>query len=106
MWTSIEVPKELKGAVIPVMHRGLAAAKIGNVIYAYSAKTASWSKITLSDSNAIFEFHGRTVNVRDGDSLYVFGINSQAWSGIDLVTGKVLLIGHKAGEQDGAPERR
>ncbi len=104
IWTSIDVRSQPSVEIKPALYHGLAAAKVGNVIYAYSGQTASWASLNLSDTTATFVFQGAAMNVKDGDSLYVFGINSQAWSGIDLVTGQVILSGHQAGEQPHALE--
>lgn len=85
--------KDLK--IYPTVGNTLAACKLGSELHAYSAKNDRWAKLKLPQD--------RRVNFSIGDNIitayiqtdritqiYVFGEDSQDWSGVDLATGEML----------------
>jgi hypothetical protein len=71
----------------------LAAFHHGQSIFAYSAKTCSWDRLVLPDNvKPNFVMDGKTIKMTYGDSLFVFGLNSHAWSGINLETGEPIAL--------------
>lgn len=83
----------------PTVGNTLAACRIGQELHAYSAKTGLWVKLRLPfppDSNVRYTIGDNLitayVKTKTDTSIYVFGENAKAWSGVNLTTGEQAPI--------------
>ena len=92
-WTALKLDEPLDPKNRPSVAGELAAFHHRKSIFAYSAKTCSWDRLTLPDNvKPNFVMDGKTIKMTYGDSLFVFGENSHAWSGINLETGEPIAL--------------
>jgi len=109
VWNKIELSPNSDADIKPVISNGMAILRVGQTVYAYSAKTAAWDKLVLpKGSDATPTLYGAVITLNDDNSFYVFGLNADGWSGVDLQTGEPLGInrGYRgSGEQNDARER-
>tara|TARA_R110002111_G_scaffold168038_1_gene233769 strand:+ start:27468 stop:27962 length:495 start_codon:yes stop_codon:yes gene_type:complete len=98
-WDQIAISIEPDQKIEPTttVSRNMAACQLGQSIYAYSAKAGVWSRLKLPpESKARFEVGDNeitaTVKTKQGKCFYIFGATLGQWSGIDLATGKQMLL--------------
>ena len=66
----------------------VAAFQTSDSCYAYSADTGKWGRLSLdNNSTSRFQIDSDIVRLTMNDVIYVFGQNSEEWSGVSLVTG-------------------
>jgi len=94
LWANVALDSPLEENVEVVVVGELAAFQHKSTIFAFSGLTGKWARLALPDgSTARLSFGGNGyVRVLDAKSLYVFGRNAEAWSGVSLSTGKQLKI--------------
>ena len=91
VWAHVKFDTPLPPAVNVVVSGDFVAFQTKTSVYAFSAATAIWCRQDLKGkSPGKFYVAINMIRVRDGDLLYVFGVNSKAWSGVSLATGEEL----------------
>ncbi|QDT99048.1 hypothetical protein [Gimesia aquarii] len=98
-WSQSDISVDVSVKINPTVGRSMAACQLGQEVHAYSAKSAVWAKLKLSQDNKIHFTVGdnfvmvyvKEVKEKEISKLYIFGEHSKAWSGVDLTTGEMLL---------------
>ncbi|WP_417384390.1 hypothetical protein [Gimesia sp.] len=96
-WRRIPISVKADQKILPTVSTTLAACQLGQSIYAYSSVADKWAVLKLpEESHARYEVGNDRVNaVTKTDSInqfYIFGLNTGAWSGVDLNNGKILEV--------------
>lgn len=106
-WSKIEFDIELAPQAKPIVYEDMVALKNGRYIFAYSAKTGTWDKLTLEgESEAVPTLTKDCIHVRHKDTFYVFGIHSTSWTAVSLVTGDRVDIPKKPQDNPNAASSR
>ncbi len=92
-WARLEFDPPLEKEVKVAVGGALAAFQSKDSVYAFSAATATWGRLKLPlDTKARFTLDNNMVRVTDGNTLYIFGVNDVAWSGISLDSGDAITL--------------
>jgi hypothetical protein len=88
VWSRIPIQATEDDAIVPIVGTGVAAARVGKMVYGYGADAGKWHWIKTETANPPSVGTGQ-VTIQDGDWYYALSSKSGRWSGINLQTGEI-----------------